>query len=117
MSHKENLRHLVAMAAADGRVAISELRFLGDRAVSWGITDDEFEAVLDDANRGDVELQIPADPADRRRLLLDLVRMMAADGKLHSHEKSLFAVIASTMDITDTALNEIIDEAISEASP
>lgn len=117
MFNKEKLRHLVAMAAADGRVAVEELRLLGDRAISWGITDDEFEAVLTEATRGDVDLEIPKDEADRRALLSDLVRMMAADGNLHAHEKELFAVIASNMDISVAVLNEVIDQTIADGSP
>lgn len=117
MSHKENLRHLVVMAAADGSVTTQELRLLGDRAIEWGITDDEFEAILDEAAQGDVELEIPQDDAQRRTLLSELVLMMAADGKLHQHEKKLFAVIASSMGISEAALNEVIDRAIAEGSP
>ena len=114
MSHKEKLRHLVVMAAADGSVATEELRLLGDRAIQWGITDDEFERILDEAMQANVELQIPQGDADRRALLSELVRMMAADGKLHDHEKNLFAVIASKMDISDAVLNEVIDRTIAE---
>ena len=115
--NKENLRHLFAIAAADGQFTLGELRLLGDRAISWGITDDEFEALLDEASRGDAELMIPADQDDRRRLLSDLVRMMAADGELHPKEKELFAVIASKMEITIVELNQIIDETIADGSP
>lgn len=117
MSHKQNLRHLVVMAAADGSVALEELRLLGDRAVQWGITDDEFEAILDEAVQGDIELEIPKDDAERLSLLSELVRMMAADGRLDDHEKKLFAVIASSMNLSDATLNEVIDRAIAEGSP
>jgi DnaJ-domain-containing protein 1 len=117
MPYKENLRHLVVMAAADGRVTIGELRLLGDRAVQWGITDDEFEAILDEAIQGSVELEIPQNEAERRALLSELVRMMAADGKLHAYEKKLFAVVASNMNISETALNEVIDRTIAEGLP
>lgn len=113
----ENLRHLFAIAAADGQFALGELRLLGDRALSWGITDDEFEALLDEAARGDAELQLPDNHDDRRALLSDLVRMMAADGELHPKEKDLFAVIASKMEISVAELNQVIDKTIADGSP
>ena len=114
MSNKDSLRHLLAMAAVDGGVTIEELRLLGDRAISWGITDDDFEMLLAEAVDGDVPLHIPEDEASRRELLSDLVRMMAADGELHQNETQLFAVVASKMGISDEQLNAIIDETIQD---
>ena len=99
MSNKEKLRYLLAMAMADGGVKIEELRLLGDRAILWGTTDDEFEALLEEAARGVSTFEMPRDVPQRHELIKELVRMMAADGVLHPHERRMFAAIAAQMEV------------------
>ena len=52
MTPLDRFRHILAMAAADGRMNESELGFLSSRAMQLGITDDQFEAVLKEAIEG-----------------------------------------------------------------
>ena len=114
MSKIELLRHLLTMAAADGGVSEGELKMLGQRAVSWGVSDEQFGELLGEASRGDLPLVIPESIDDRETLIKDLVRMMAADGQLHDDEKKLFAVVASQMDVDSAELNLMIDQALRE---
>ncbi len=106
--------NLLIMAAADGRIAESELRLLAHRAAEWGITDEQFEDAIEKAASGRAELTVPNDPEDRTLLLKELVRMMAADGQLSDSEKELFAVFSSAIGIGDDELNRLIDEVIGE---
>ncbi len=114
MNNIERLRVLLSMAAADDGVAVEELRLLSTRAIDWGISDDEFEGLLNDAIAGEADFQLPAEPIERWELLVDLVRMMAADGKVHRLEKELFALLAAKMEISPGRLDEAIDAAIQQ---
>lgn len=89
-----------------------ELRLLSYRATEWGITDDQFEQALEDALTGRVEFTVPPDDKGRRELLMDMIRMMAADGKVSPPEKKLFAVAATLMGMTTDELNALIDTVV-----
>lgn len=117
MSNLEKLRFLLSIATADGAITSEELRFFSHRALEWGITDDEFEQVLDEAGSDHPPaLQIPDDIQLRADLLKEMILMMAADGQLHQTERSMFASVAAKMEIDEIALNSIIDEVIAENS-
>ena len=113
MNNHERLRAMLSMAAADDGVTTEELRLLAAKAVDWGITDDDFEELLDDAIAGKSQIELPESAAQRWELLVDLIGMMAADGKLHPMEKQLFALLAAKMEISPNRLKEAIDDAIS----
>ena len=112
MPRLDLLRHLLTMAAADGSISTEELRLLASRALEWGISDDEFEQVLDEATETPVDLVLPEGRENRLALLKELVQMMAADGKLHEREKRLFSVVAAQMAVSTEELNQVIDAAI-----
>jgi uncharacterized tellurite resistance protein B-like protein len=114
MSAADNFRNLLLVAASDGRMAEAELRLLSHRAAEWGITDDEFETALQDAIRGDAALTLPADPAERTLLLKDMIRMMAADGRMTDSEKQLFALASTVLGVEADALNQLIDSVLED---
>ncbi len=107
-------RNLLYVAAADGRISESELRLLADRATEWGITDDEFEAVLQDAINGKGDLTIPTEEDERRAVLQEMLRMMAADGALAESEKRMFAILCAAIGCDDQDINVMIDAVLSE---
>jgi uncharacterized tellurite resistance protein B-like protein len=114
MTPLERLRHLLAMAAADKRMNEAELGFLSERAAQLGISHGDFHDALQAAVSGETPLAIPERKAERRALLKDLIRMMAADGILHQLEKELFAQVAVTMDLSSDDLHQVIDATIAE---
>jgi uncharacterized tellurite resistance protein B-like protein len=114
MTPNELFRHILAMAAADGRMNESELRLLAARAAELGVSDVEFETALSEAASGNARLTIPEDVQERRALLKDLIRMMAADGRLDPREKELFATVAAMMDLSNDDLHAVIDAALAE---
>jgi uncharacterized tellurite resistance protein B-like protein len=112
MTPEDKFRFLLQMAAADQSITTEEMRLLGDRAITWGITDDQFECMIEEAIRGEASLTFPTDREERTEVLADLVRMMGADGHLDEREKRLFAVVAARADMNAERINEIIDAAI-----
>ena len=77
MTQAEMFRNLLLMAAVDGRMAESELRLLSDRATEWGISDEEFEAAIQQAIQGTAEFTIPRDRGERADLIKEMICMMA----------------------------------------
>ena len=116
MTPLQRFQHLLVMAAADDRMNEAELGYLAERAVTLGVTQEEFHDALQTAVRGDTKLALPSGRAERRALLKDLVMMMAADGELQDREKELFAHVASAMDIDTDELHQVIDATIAENS-
>jgi uncharacterized tellurite resistance protein B-like protein len=114
MDPADKFRNLLLMAASDGRMSESELRLLSHRATELGITDDQFEDAIHEALSGRASLVMPADPDERQLMLKDLIRMMAADGKMASGEKHLFALASTVLGVEAEALDRLIDAVLEE---
>lgn len=114
MQPMDALRYLLIMAASDGKIVREELRLLTHRAVAWGISDAQFEAMLDEAISGKTELLRPNTDREREGLVKELIYMMAADGQLTDLEKKFFASFASHVGILPSELNTVIDKAIQD---
>ena len=114
MTPLEQLRHLLAMAAADERMNEAELGYLQERVAQLGISQEDFHDAVQVAVAGEIPLTIPNGTAERRLLLKDLIRMMAADGRLDPREKELFAHVAATMGLSSNDVHEVIDATLAE---
>lgn len=105
----DKLRNLLVMAAADGYLTEREINLLRDRCRRWGLSETDLADAVQYAMSKNAELTIPPQPEERREMLRDLIRMMAADGKLADVEKQLFALAAAHMDIAPQELDQLID--------
>lgn len=114
MNALDSFRNLLIVAMADGKMSEAELRLLSHRAAEWGVTDDQFEDVLEEALQGRANLSLPEDPEQRIEMLKEMIRMMAADGQLSETEKQLFAVVSVVLNIDAMQLNTLIDEVLAE---
>lgn len=112
MDFYDRLKNLMIMAFADGSLTQSELEFLSDRSVQWGLSEADFTAAVEFALSDKAELQIPPHQQDRIDMLQDLIRTMAADGQLADIEKRVFAMAAAVMELPDGELDRIIDSVI-----
>lgn len=109
MKRADMFKNLVLMAACDGKLADEEAALLGSRAVRWGLTQEEIDDAIDNANQPDYQLSIPSTKIERVEMLRELIRMMAADGVLAHPEKKLCAVAAAVMEIEPAEFDEILD--------
>ena len=110
----EKFTNLLVMAVADGKLSDREIKFLLNRSARWGISETEFSRALQYAMSDKAELRIPTEKRECQALLQDLIRVMAADGKLGIVEKDLFATAAAKMRISEEELNAIIDSVVSD---
>ena len=111
----DHLKNLVIMAAADGVLNEQEIALLVDRCSSLGLAEEDLEKAIDFALTGGAKLRFPLDRAEQNQMLADLIRMMAADGKLTEVEKRLFALAAAKMGIEKVELDALIDQLVKKS--
>ncbi len=120
MSEKEfstrmrQLRNLVVMAMADGAIGEREVAFVAERCHELGFGESELHRAIRYGLGDDAALELPAEPEERETLMVDLIRMMAADGHLDESEKRLFALAAAKMDMSVERLNELVDRTLED---
>ena len=109
MDRLDVFNNLVVMAAADGKLTDEEADYLGMRAVTWGITEEQLAAAVENAKSADAELAIPRSKPECYELLRQMILMMAADGELADPERRLLAAVAVAMEVTEHELNQVIN--------
>jgi len=112
MEKTDLFRNLMVVAAIDGAFNQGEMELLADRCAMWGIEDDEFAAAMKYALSPDAELSIPSDHESQITFLKECLRVMGADGHLAEQEKNLFSIAAAKLQITESQLNDLIDEVL-----
>lgn len=112
MHQLDHLKNLVVMASADGSLTEQEIALLIDRCSELGLAEEDLEAAISFAMSGNAKLKFPVDRLEQNQMLTDLIRMMAADGKLSEVEKRLFALAAAKMGVERTELDAIIDRLV-----
>ena len=83
-----------------------------DRCAELGLKEEDLEKAIAFALSGEAKLTFPVDRAEQNMMLADLIRMMAADGKLSEVEKRLFALAAARMGIERVELDALIDQLV-----
>lgn len=109
MERFEQLKNLVVMAVADGSLGEPELALLAERCSELRMDENELREAVAFALSDQAALQLPSEPEAQEALLTDLMRMMAADGRLNESEKRLFALAAAKMNFDASRVNELID--------
>ena len=107
---RQQLRNLVVMAFADGSLGEREVNLVADRCAELGLDEYDLRKAVEFGLGDDAALELPSDPTARIDLMRDLVRMMAADGRLEENEKRLFALAAVRMSMTAADVEKLIDE-------
>ena len=106
------LRNLVVMAFADGTLGEREVDYVAQRCHELGLGESELNHAIRYGLGDDAALELPTDSQQREALMVDLVRMMAADGVLDENEKRLFALAAAKMEMSTEHLNKLLDRTL-----
>jgi uncharacterized tellurite resistance protein B-like protein len=112
MTKLDLFRNLVILAFADRRLTEEELAYLSVKANKLGLTDQDVVNALAFARSSEASLAIPAEKNAGRRMLQELIQVMAADGKLDPREKDLFAAAAARVNLEQGELDRLLDELI-----
>ena len=106
------LRNLMVMAFADGSLGEREVNLVADRCAELGLDEYDLKKAVEFGLGDNAALELPESEVDREELLRDMIRMMAADGKLEEGEKRLFALAAAKMSVSAAKVEKLIDETL-----
>lgn len=113
------IKNLVMLAAADGRVTDSELAVLLAVASRENITPDDFNRVMEDPDS--VTINLPEDEDTKLAYLRDMVALMMIDGELDEQELAICKIYAMALgyrsSIVDGMIDGIIDNLNAEETP
>jgi uncharacterized tellurite resistance protein B-like protein len=112
MQHLDHLKNLVIMASADGSLSEGEIALLVDRCGEMGLDEADLGNAVAYALSDEASLKLPTEKEEQIAMLSDLVRIMAADGRLSEVEKRLFALAAAKMGIERGELDGMIDKLV-----
>lgn len=116
MEKLDLLKNMVVMSAADGSLSEEEIALLIDRCSALGLREEDLEKAISFALSSEASLVLPKERAEQEAVLEDLMRMMAADGRLEESEKRLFALSAAKMGFPSEQLEALIDRLVSNIS-
>lgn len=109
---RQQLRNIVVMAFADGSLGEREVALVADRCAELGLDEYDLRKAIEFGLSEDASVQLPSDREEKIELIRDLVRMMAADGRLDESEKRLFALAAAMMSMSPAEIEQIIDDTL-----
>ena len=106
------LKNLVMLASADGKMTDSELAVLLAVASREKLTPEEFNKVIDDPDS--VNITLPEDEETKLAYLRDMVAMMMIDGELDEHELAICKLYALALgyrsSIVDGMIAGVVDQ-------
>jgi len=108
MNRVDLFNNLVVMAAVDGKITDEEAGYLAQRAVHWGISEDEANQAIQNAMGSNRDFTVPPTKEGCLEVLREIIKMMAIDGELAGVEKELCASAAVAMDISQAELKSVI---------
>jgi len=103
---KEHFQNLVAVAHADGEIEETEIEFLSEKALEFGISKEEVDSVL--ARLDQLQFEIPLNNCEREDQLSDIVFMSMIDGDVAEKEYGLCLRIAEKLDFRKSDLDKVI---------
>ena len=112
------LKNLVMLAAADGKVTDSELAVLLAVASRENITPDDFNRVIEDPDS--ITIDLPEDEDTKLAYLRDMVALMMVDGELDEQEIAICKIYAMALgyrsSIVDGMIAGVVDSLDAEAT-
>ena len=106
------LKNLVMLASADGRVTDSELAVLLAVASRENISPEEFNNVIE--NPDSISISLPEDEDTKLAYLRDMVALMMVDGELDEQELAICKIYAMALgyrgSIVDGMIAGVIDQ-------
>lgn len=114
-SNKEQLgqlKALITLAAADGKIEKEELMAIAAVCHREGISEQELKKFLD--NPSSFEFVAPKDNASKIKLLKDMVCIMMADGNINDKEMILCKATAEALGYKNEVIDAILLDIIVE---
>ena len=106
------IKNLIMLAMADGRIDEDELAVIAMVAVREGMTADELDSVIDNIEK--VEVELPRDIDTRKRYLQDMVELMVIDGEIHEDELNICQVYAIALGFNPDTVEQMVLDIIKQ---
>jgi len=103
----EHFANLVAVAYSDGYLEEHEIEFLSERALEYGLPEDEVQKLFDMA--AELKFIVPQNDEEKEAQLSDAVYMAMIDGEVHEKEYALCLKIAEKLDFRKKDLDYVIE--------
>ncbi|MEN8208564.1 MAG: TIM44-like domain-containing protein [Candidatus Fermentibacteria bacterium] len=104
------LSSMVKAMYADGEVDDKEMKTLSSFAVKRNITDEHLTEIINTVKSGQNTLPAPANQVEAREILAAMSRMVLADGRLTSSEKSLLQTFGESQGLVWADVKIIISQ-------
>ena len=104
---KEHFANLIIVAYADGKLTEEELDFLAQRAVDYGLEDDEIRQMLDNIEQ--LKFQIPLNNEEKEEQLTNAIYMSLIDGELAEREYQICLNLAKRLGLDKKYLDNLIE--------
>jgi uncharacterized tellurite resistance protein B-like protein len=109
-----HFRNLVSLSAADGKVEELERVALAKIAYENDIPLDRLNVMLERAN--EYKYLIPQDSSEKEKQLDDMIRLALVDGEFSPAERELINTVSEKLGFSPSALEKLIDTALSANS-
>jgi len=102
----EHFANIVAVAASDGNISDDEMELLKERAIEYGLSENDVDDLLAKAER--LEFIIPMNQEEKEEQLSEAVLMSMIDGVISESEYDLCLNIAEKLGLDKKYLDYII---------
>ena len=109
---EKDLRNIIVFAMADGDFNDDERAFVDTLRRQAGMTTEDYDALLAEAQAGESKLSLPRDADDARRIVDLLIQVAAADGMVSQRHRALLKRIARHIEFDEAAIDQMIDESL-----
>ena len=100
------VKNLIMLALADGRVEESELALIAAVAARENLTEEQLNHLLEHPDLVSVEL--PGDEETKLRYLRDMVSLMIIDGDMDETELSMCKIYAIALGFQSTSVEQLV---------
>ncbi len=100
------VKNLIMLALADGRVEESELALIAAVAARENLTQEQLDDLIEHPEK--VKIQLPEDPESKLRYLEDMVSLMMIDGDLDDTELSMCKLYAIALGYESSAVDQLV---------
>lgn len=105
---KSHFKNLIAVAMADGHISHEEYDLLYIVGKKFGTTHEEVDEVI--KNHKDITFDPPADKETRYIRLINLIRMMWADGEMDDKEKAVIKKFCIGLGFQEDVVARLVDK-------
>ncbi len=104
---KEHFANLLIVAHADGKLTKEEIDLLAQRAIDYGLSEEEVRQMTDNLEK--LKFQIPLNQEEKEEQLTNAIYMSLIDGQIAPQEYEICLSLAQKLGLDKKYLDNLID--------